>query len=71
METIPAMLIYAGIALVILGVLWNIGSKIGLGSLPGDIKIEKENYKIYFPIATSIVISVILSLAFLFLRKLN
>ena len=40
-----------------------------LGNLPGDIRIELENFKFYFPLATSILVSVILSLVFYFLRR--
>lgn len=55
--------IIIGIVLIIVGLLMNFGSKIPyLGKLPGDISIEKENFKFYFPITTSIIISIILTL---------
>jgi hypothetical protein len=56
-------LIIAGIVLVAVGLAWLVGEKLGLGRLPGDIVIERENTRIYFPIMTSIVISIVLSLA--------
>jgi hypothetical protein len=57
-----ALVIFGGI-LIVLGLLWQIGGKFfPLGRLPGDIVIEKENIKVYFPIVTCIVISVLLSL---------
>ncbi|AJF62073.1 TPA: DUF2905 domain-containing protein [Candidatus Woesearchaeota archaeon] len=62
---LPNILIIAGIALILAGLLWQFGSKLGLGSLPGDIKIEKENFRFYFPLTTSILISIVLSLLFL------
>ena len=56
-------LIIAGIVLVAVGIVWLVGEKFGLGRLPGDIVIEGENTRFYFPIMTSIVISIVLSLA--------
>ncbi len=57
------LLIIVGIVCIILGVLIAYGPKIPFfGRLPGDISIEKGNFKFYFPIATCIVISIVLSL---------
>ncbi len=59
------ILIVIGGLILIIGVILSIYGKIPfLGKLPGDIKIEKENFTFYFPIATSILISIILSLIF-------
>ena len=70
MEQFPKMLIFFGIVLVIIGVLWQVGGKyIPFGRLPGDIAIEKEHFTFYFPLATSIILSVMLSLIFLLLRS--
>jgi len=64
------ILISIGIALVILGLLWPLLQKSGLGRLPGDIAVEKENFKFFVPITTSIIISIVLSLIiWLFTRK--
>jgi len=47
------------------------GNKLSwLGHLPGDIRIEKENVRIYFPVTTMILISVVLSLILYLIRKL-
>ncbi|KPK12661.1 MAG: hypothetical protein AMJ68_01060 [Acidithiobacillales bacterium SG8_45] len=62
-------LILAGLVLLLTGLLWPWLSKLGLGRLPGDIVIERENTRIYFPIATSILISLVLSLIFWLFRK--
>ncbi|MHB9147748.1 MAG: DUF2905 domain-containing protein [Candidatus Amoebophilus sp.] len=62
-------LIILGSLLILLGILWPIFLKIGLGRLPGDIIIEKENFKFYFPITTSLLISVIISLIMWVLRN--
>ena len=56
-------LIIAGVVLVAVGIVWLVGERFGLGRLPGDIVIEGENTRFYFPIMTSIVISIVLSLA--------
>ncbi|GAA0135841.1 DUF2905 domain-containing protein [Paenibacillus sp. YSY-4.3] len=63
MNNMPKILIIAGAALIIVGLLWSfLGRFIHLGRLPGDIIIDKGNVKFYFPIVTCILISVILSL---------
>lgn len=68
MDNISKILIGSGIFLIICGLIWFFsGGKIPLGKLPGDIRIETENTKFYFPIMTSLIISAILSLlAYLF-----
>jgi len=63
------LLIIVGCALLVAGLLWPWLSKLGLGRLPGDIRIESESGGFYFPITTSIVISVVLSLILWFIRK--
>ena len=55
-------LIIFGVVLIVAGLLWPVISKLGLGRLPGDIVIERENFSIYLPIVTSIIVSVVLSL---------
>lgn len=54
-------LIVLGAVILIAGLLWPLLQKIGLGRLPGDIVIERENLKIYIPLATSLLISVVLT----------
>lgn len=54
-------LIIIGVVLIIAGLLWLAGERLGLGRLPGDIVIERENFRLYLPIASSIVVSVVLS----------
>lgn len=58
------LLISLGLSLVLMGVLWHFGSRLGLGRLPYDISFKKGDTTIYFPWVTSIVLSVILSLLF-------
>lgn len=54
-------LIILGALLILAGLLWPWLVKLGLGRLPGDIVIERENLRVYLPITTSILISVALS----------
>jgi len=63
------ILITLGGALIVVGLLWPWLQKAGLGRLPGDIVVEKENFRFYFPLVTSIIISLLLSLLFWFFRR--
>lgn len=59
-----------GIVILVIGALFTFGGKIPfLGKLPGDISIKKDNFSFYFPITTSIIISIILSLLFMLFSK--
>jgi hypothetical protein len=62
-------LIIAGIVLVIIGLAWPWASRLGLGRLPGDIVIERENFRLYFPIVTSLVVSAAATLLIWFFRR--
>ena len=66
---IGRVLIIAGLALVAVGFLWPYLGRIGLGRLPGDIVIEREGFRLYIPIVTSLVISALLTLVFWLFRK--
>jgi uncharacterized membrane protein YkgB len=64
------MLILLGVFIIIIGILLLIGDKIPwVGRLPGDMIIKKEKFTLYFPITTSILISIILTLLFTLFRK--
>ena len=62
-------LIITGLILIIVGLLWPWLSRIGLGRLPGDIVIERENFRLYIPVTTAFIISVVLSLLLWFLYR--
>ena len=64
MEELGKVLIYTGVFLVIAGFLFLAVSKwnVPIGKLPGDICIKKDNFTFYFPLGTSLLISLILSL---------
>lgn len=63
------LLITLGILLLVLGLLWPWLLQLPLGRLPGDIHIKRENFSFYFPLMTGLVISVVLTLIFWWMRK--
>ena len=63
-------LIILGIVIIALGALFTFGGKIPwLGHLPGDIYIQRDRFNFYFPIATCIVISILISVVLYFFRR--
>lgn len=64
------VLIVAGAVLMLLGLLllWK-NPFFWMGRLPGDIAIEKQNFRFYFPIVTCLIVSAVLSLVFYFFRR--
>jgi len=63
------LLIIAGLVIAFVGLVITIAGKIGLGHLPGDIVIKRRNFALYIPIASSILISVLLTLLFNLIRR--
>ena len=57
-------LIVLGLVIVVIGLLWPYLSQIGLGRLPGEIVIQRENVTFYFPLMTCLLLSVLFSLVF-------
>jgi hypothetical protein len=55
-------LIILGIAILLVGLLWPYLSRIGLGRLPGDIVIERDNVTFYVPLMTCLILSLIFNL---------
>jgi len=62
-------LIVIGAIFLLVGLLWPWLSKLGFGSLPGDIRIERKGWSFYFPLTSGIVVSLVLSAILWFLRK--
>jgi heme/copper-type cytochrome/quinol oxidase subunit 2 len=71
MSEIGKSLIFLGVVVIIVGIVLLFSDKLhfNLGKLPGDISIKKENFSFYFPITTSIIISILLSLLFYLFSK--
>ncbi|WP_060665162.1 DUF2905 domain-containing protein [Bacillus sp. CHD6a] len=64
MMELPKMLMVIGAVLLIIGFLWQV-----VGKIPGDIVVKKGNVTFFFPIVTSIIISIVLSLIFYFIGR--
>jgi hypothetical protein len=74
MTEIGKLLIGAGVALIVIGGLLVLSGVVSdkvpaIGRLPGDIHIQRGNWSFYFPLTTSILVSVILTLLFTFLSR--
>lgn len=71
MENFGKLLLFFGLLMAALGGLLLVGGKLfGLGRLPGDIFIQKGNFSFYFPIVTSIILSLLLTVILnIFLRR--
>jgi hypothetical protein len=54
-------LVILGLAIVVIGLLWPFLSKLGIGRLPGDIVVERDNFTLYIPLATSLIASMVLT----------
>lgn len=69
-EPMGKMLIIIGAIFIVAGILVTYSDKIPhLGKLPGDIRIERENFSFYFPVMTSILLSIIVSLVLYFINR--
>ncbi|WP_204416473.1 DUF2905 family protein [Bacillus tianshenii] len=64
MMELPKMLMVVGAVLLLVGLLWQV-----VGKIPGDIVVKKGNFTFFFPIVTSIIISIVLSLVFYFIGR--
>jgi hypothetical protein len=63
------ILIIVGLLIALVGVGWPWLSKIPFGRLPGDIRVEREGFSFYFPLMTSILVSVVVSAVMYFFRR--
>jgi hypothetical protein len=62
-------LILIGIVILAIGLLWPWLAKLGLGRLPGDIRIEREGFSFYFPLMTGLIVSAIISIVLWLFRR--
>lgn len=63
------LLVTLGIILLVVGLAWPLIAKLGLGRLPGDIRIERDGWSFYFPLTTGLLVSAVISLVLWLLRK--
>ena len=70
LQPLGKIILLSGVILIVIGVILIFWDKIPfLGKLPGDIIVRKKNFTLYFPLATSIILSLILTLVLYLLRK--
>lgn len=69
MSNAQKFIILIGALIILIGILWPYISKFPLFRLPGDIVVNKPNFKLFIPITTMIIISVLLTLFFWIIRK--
>ena len=67
--SVGRILVIAGVILVVIGLAWPWLSRLPFGRLPGDIMIDRPDLKVYVPITTMIVISIVLSLLLWLFRR--
>ena len=63
------LLIISGIAALLLGLLWPWLAKLGLGRLPGDFHVQREGFSFFFPVTTSLIVSIVVTLILWLLRR--
>jgi hypothetical protein len=66
---IRRILITIGVIFIAAGLLWPYLARLGLGRLPGDIAVERENFRFYFPIVSSLVVSIVITLLIWLFRR--
>jgi hypothetical protein len=64
-------LVIAGLVLIVIGLLVTIGGRLGLGRLPGDFRYRSDNVTFYFPLATCILVSILLSLLLWIIHRIS
>jgi len=69
MRDLGRLLMIAGAVLLLAGVAVTMAGRLGLGKLPGDLVVRRGNFTLYFPLMTSILVSLLLSLLFWALRR--
>lgn len=62
-------LIIAGCLLIVAGLLWPLLEKLNLGHLPGDILIEHDDFRFYFPLTTCVLVSIVLTILIWLIKK--
>ncbi len=65
----PKLLIIAGLVLVALGVLWSVAERFGIMRLPGDVVIERENFRVFIHVTSPFVLNLLLNFGFRLFRR--
>jgi hypothetical protein len=69
MQDLGRILVFAGVALLLAGGLVLLFSRLGVSRLPGDLLFRRGNFTFYFPLATSIIVSIVLTLLLWLFRR--
>ena len=69
MRDLGSLLIMFGAILIVAGLLFTVSGRLGLGKLPGDFVVRRGNFSFYFPLMTSILLSIVLSLLLWLFRR--
>jgi uncharacterized protein HemY len=69
-ESLGQLLVGAGVVLILIGIVTRLGGFSWFGRLPGDIRIEAESTRVYVPIVSMLIISLVLSLALYIIRRI-
>ncbi|WP_283408601.1 DUF2905 domain-containing protein [Anoxynatronum buryatiense] len=70
MNTLAKGLMFLGLFLILIGCCMLLANRMGLGRLPGDFMLQRKNVIVYFPLATSLLVSLLLTILLnLFLRR--
>jgi hypothetical protein len=66
---VQRFLVILGLAILLVGLAWPWLSQLGFGRLPGDIRIERDGFRFYFPVVTSLIISLVITLLLWLFRR--
>ncbi|MDH3514900.1 MAG: DUF2905 domain-containing protein [Gammaproteobacteria bacterium] len=66
---VSRFLLTLGVLLVLAGLIWPLLQKLGIGRLPGDIVVERENFRLYLPIVSSLLVSLMLTVILWLLNR--
>ena len=69
LDSLGKLLIFGGLVITVVGLLLLLFNRLGLGRLPGDIFIQRENVTFYFPLVTMLIISILLSVILNIFRR--
>ena len=62
------ILIYIGLIILVIGLLWPFLKELPIGRMPGDVILKKDKFTFYFPIVTCLVVSIIITIIFRFFK---
>ncbi|MCZ7610736.1 MAG: DUF2905 domain-containing protein [Ignavibacterium sp.] len=70
MNNVQKIIIIIGVVIILIGLNWPWISKLPFGKLPGDIVVDKPGFKLFFPITSMIILSLVVSLIIWIIKKI-